>query len=322
MEPKEEIRVYSGADSKMTEAARTILGLLTTDIAAFTAFDSTMNGVFLTDYENAINDADTVVADTAVIDQLVSKTETVIEVMDTARSKYRDVKYFVQKAFPNSVGIQGEFGLNDYDRARKSTAQMIQFLNEMFNACTKYSAALITAGYNQLAIDEIKDIRDKLQLCNLRQEVFKKERPKLTEDRIIILNKCYNMMVQVNAAAQLVFRDDYAKQKQYVYSAAPGNTVDEEEFEGTVAPTFTKTITAVGAEDAVYTFRNTGLVPLVFCLSVTEDGEAAIPKITIGGGAIVTQTSADMDPDGTAVYLLVNNPSTSTEGSYKVQINI
>ena len=60
MEPKEEIRVYSGADSKMTEAARTILGLLTTDIAAFTAFDSTMDSAFLTDYENAINGADTV----------------------------------------------------------------------------------------------------------------------------------------------------------------------------------------------------------------------------------------------------------------------
>ena len=322
MEPIEVKRVFASADSKMTEAARTILGLLTTDIAAFTAFDSTMNSAFLTDYENAINDADTVVADTAVIDQLVSKTENVMELMDMARSKYRDVKYFVQKAFPNSAGIQGEFGLNDYNQARKSTAQMIQFLDEMHNACTTYSAVLITAGYNQVAIDDIVVIRDKLLQSNLKQEVFKKERPKLTEDRIIILNKCYNMMVQVNAAAQLVFRDDYAKQKQYVYSATPGSTVDEEEFEGTVAPTVTKTITAVGADDAVYTFRNTGLVPLVFCLSETEDAEAAIPKITIGGGAIVTQTSTDMDPDGTAVYLLVSNPSTSTEGSYKVQIDI
>lgn len=322
MEPKEEFRVFNGADSKMTEAARTIWGLLTTDIAAFTAFDSTMDAAFLTAYENAINDADTVVADTAVIDQLVTKTETVIGLMDRARSKYRDVKYFVQKAFPSSVGIQGEFGLNDYEQARKSAALMIQFLDELHNACTIYSGQLIAAGYSQVAIDEIIEIREKLQLGNFRQEVFKKERPKLTEDRIIILNKCYNMMVQVNAAAQLVFRDDYAKQKQYVYSPAPGSTVDEEEYEGTVAPTVTKTITAVGADDAVYTFRNTGLVPLVFCLSETEDGETAIPKITIGGGAIVTQTSTDMDPDGTAVYLLVSNPSSSTEGSYNVQIDI
>lgn len=321
MEAIEIKRAYASADAKMAEAARTIFGLLTEDLAAFTAFDSTINAAFLTAYELAIDNADTVVADSAVIDQLVSKTEDVTYAMDLARGKYRDVKYFVQKAFPGSVGIQGEFGLNDYAFARRNSSQMIQFLDEMHNACTIYSSQLVNVGYSVLAIDEITEIRGKLQDGNFVQEVFKKKRPKLTEDRIIVLNKCYNTMVLINAAAQLVFRTDYAKQKQYVYNPSPGSDVDEEEFEGTVAVSTTKTITTVGFEDAVYTFRNTGLVPLTFSLVISEEVMSA-EQVTIGGGAIVTKTSAELDPDGEAVYLIVKNISTSAEGSYIVQISV
>lgn len=46
-------------------------------------------------------------------------------------------------------------------------------------------------------------------------------------------------------------------------------------------------------------------------------------QVTIGGGAIVTKTSAELDPDGEAVYLIgVKNISTSAEGSYIVQISV
>lgn len=50
---------------------------------------------------------------------------------------------------------------------------------------------------------------------NTKQEAVKNERPALTEERILTLNKCYSMMKQVNTLAQLVFSDDFAKQKQY-----------------------------------------------------------------------------------------------------------
>ena len=321
MEPTEVKRVYVNSDSKMAESARTIFGLLTTDIAAFTAFDSTINAVFLTAYESIIDDADTVVADSAVIDQLVTKTENVLSFMDQARSKYRDVKYFVQKAFPNSVGIQGEFGLNDYQMARRSTSQMIQFLDEMHNAATKYSAELIAAGYNLTEINDIAGIREKLQDGNFAQEVFKKERPKLTEDRIIILNKCYNMMMLVNAAGQLVFREDYAKQKQYVYSPTPGgdDDADEEEFDGTVAPASSTSITTVD-ESAVLILSNTGTVPLIFGITDTDTFNGH--EVTLAAGATVTKSSEDLDPDGVASHLVVKNESTTVTGSYVVQIEI
>lgn len=109
----------------------------------------------------------------------------------------------------------------------------------MHNACIIYSSQLVNVGYSMLAIDEIVLIREKLQDGNFVQEVFKKS-VLLTEDRIIVLNKCYNTMVLINAAAQLVFRTDYAKQKQYVYNPSPGSDVDEEELEGTVAVSTTK----------------------------------------------------------------------------------
>jgi hypothetical protein len=66
---------------------------------------------------------------------------------------------------------------------------MIQFLDEMHKACVKYQTQLITTGYSEAAITEINTIRTELLTDNTNQEVFKKERPKLTEDRITILTQ-------------------------------------------------------------------------------------------------------------------------------------
>lgn len=269
MNPIEMKRNYLNTDAQMTEFARVAYNLMNSDLAKFTAFDSTLTATYATQFLTAITAAETVVADTAVVDIQVQKTELIQTAMEKAKGKYADVKYFVQKTFPTSLATQNEFGLNDYERARKSSTQMIQFLDEMSKACVKYQTQLVAKGFNATAIAEILTIRTELQTANTNQEVFKKQRPKLTEDRIIVLNTCYDFIVQVNAAAQRVYKDDFAKQKQFVYTTTTTSNIVE--FSGEVPANSTKNAGTIPfSTDNVFTFRNAGLVPLVFCLSATD----------------------------------------------------
>jgi hypothetical protein len=316
MNPLEITRKYNGTDAFMTESARVNYNLVNSDLAKFTAFDSTINATFMTAYLAAVVAAETVVADSAISDQQVQTTENVLSQMDLARAKYNEVKYFVQKAFPNSAATQGEFGLNDYMDARRSESKMIQFLDEMHKASVKYQTQLVAAGYNAPAIAAIQTIRTDLLNKNTTQEVFKKQRPKLSEDRIKILNAAYDRLTQVNAAAQIIYMTDYAKQRQFVYDIS--TDISLQEYEGSVDAGALKTIATLAvSDDAVFTFKNTGTVPLVFCLSTTENLEGI--QIPIGGGATISKTAADLNPN--AGFLIVKNTDATNAGSYQITLD-
>ena len=208
-------RLYSVTDAKMCESAGVTYKFLEQDIAQFTAFNNNMNAAYLVEYSAAIQAAEVVVRDTSVKGEQAVKTETVEKVMEKARKKFKHVKFFVEKAFENSPGAQHEFGLYDYLKVRLNTTKMIGFLDLMHTVCVTHSAPLIAAGFSAAGIAEIETIMHELSASSLQQHAAKKERPVLTDERIITLNKCYSIMAQVNAAAQLVFSDDFAKQKQY-----------------------------------------------------------------------------------------------------------
>jgi len=317
MNPIEIKRTFDGSDAHMTNSARVTHGLLLEYLANFTAFDATINAAFAAFFLEAIDNAETVVADSAIIDMQTQKTEQMQEAMEKAKTKYGDIKYFAKKAFPKSLATQNEFGLNNYERARRSFIQMVQFLDEMHKACVKYQAQLLANGFNATAIDEILTIRAELQAANINQEIFKKQRPKLTEDRVAALNTCYEILCQVNAAAQRVYMNDYAKRHQFVYkpSTKKATTIT---FGGELAP---DSIAIAGTipfnPAATFTFMNVGLVPLIFCLSKTTDLEGV--EIPIGGGATITKTGAELNADATNI--LVKNTSFTEIGIFEIDID-
>ena len=118
MKPRKIKRAFLIADATMCERARTIYGLLETDIAQFTAIDSTVNAAFLAQYLAAIEAADVVVSDSIVRSRVVQETETVLALMERARKKLNEVRFFAQKTFENSLATQQEFGLQDYIKIR------------------------------------------------------------------------------------------------------------------------------------------------------------------------------------------------------------
>jgi len=316
MEAKELARVYNGNDANMTETARAIYDLFTLDVASFKAFDSTLDTTFRDAYLAQVEAAEQVVDDNVVIDQIVDLSDKAEETMNLAREKYVDVKYFVQKAFPKSAGIKGESGLHDYERARKSKTQMAGVLHELNLTCNKYNTELIAAGFNQTAIDDILTIRTGLLDKNSSQELLKRQRPKLTEDRILILNACYNTMTQINAAAQRVFRTDYAKQKQYVYMPS-SQAEDTFVYAGNVTAATTLTLaTVVYTDTTTVSFRNLGTASVTFALSTTDQLEGNV--VQLDGGAEITKALVELLIGGT--NLIVHNNDATHGGSYEVTV--
>lgn len=315
MNPIEVLRAYKGTDADMAASARVCHSLLLSDVSKFTAFDSTITATYADLFLTVINNADTVVADTAVLDMQVQKTVLIQTVMDQAKNKYADVKYFVHKAFPDSPATQNEFGLNGYKRARISPVQMIQFLDEMHKSSVKYQTELLAKGFSAAAVAEIETIRTALQTANTNQEIFKKQRQKLTAERITILNQCFAFVTEVNAAAQRVFKDDFAKRNQFVYSVSPANSSIE--FNGIVAANTIKTAGTIPfATYTIFSFKNAGVVPLVFCLSTTAAFEGI--EIALSGGATVHKTASELNPDATII--LVKNTDTTTVGVYEIEV--
>ena len=309
-------RQYVGSDVYMTQTARVTHDLIHPAVDQFNQFDSTITNASLKEFYQMIKAAEVVVADSAVIDQQVTLTENVTDLMGRARVKYGQIKYFVMKAYPTNVGIQGEFGLNDYLKARKNTNQMAQFLNEMHNACVKYEDQLIEKGCRAEEIENIQLLREKLILSNTSQKVFKKERPKLTGDRITILNNCYFATIELMAAAQFVYADDYAKRNQFVYNPT-GKTNDGEDFSGEVAPMATDLVANIEYETGLkIVFRNTGTAALTFALSTSDVVEGNL--VELAGGATVTKTTEELNSDGENI--LVRNNDSAVTGSYLVEI--
>lgn len=212
----------------MCESAHVTYDLFILGMAEFTAFDSTLNAAYALEYFSDLTKAETVVRDSVVINRQMTKTENALSVLDLAREKYNEIKYFVHKTFRDSAATRSEFGFEDYAKARRNQVMMGELLMEMHGVCQKYAVPLIASGYNQAAIDAILPLRAELIQNNTGQKMAQKERPKLTEDRIFLLNNCYSEMMTLMAAAQLVYAKDFAKQQQFVYRPAGPQTQSEQ----------------------------------------------------------------------------------------------
>lgn len=321
---KKRERHYDGADSYMAETARTIHALLVQDLAIFSAINTRFTTQFANDFLAQIQAADEVVTDTTAQTDLAVETEQVLTAMDTARQLYNRIKNHAIWAFPSSIAIQKEF-TTGYREASRSQADMIVFLDTLEKATQKYLTQLTdpTKGGMPAAIfNEIETVRLSLRQKNTTQEYKKKERPVLTEERINTLNACYDTLMMINSTAQIVFKDQPAKQSQYTYRSV--SNAESDHYTGTVQANEIKTITTLVYESGKFiSFENKGTVPLQFDLSIdstTLEGEL----VELGGGATVHQQMSSLIEgiaEGTEVNILVRNLSTTEQGSYWVSVN-
>lgn len=225
-------RAYVTSDSTMLSKVRTIHSLFVKDLDAFAAFDATFSpewgAAWLADIDAAVSVTD----DSIRRAEMMGETEDLTDVIEEARTKWIEIKYFIKKAWPGDRAMLHLFGASAYKAARMNQPKMAEFLLGLHSTATDYAASLIEAGYTQARIDEIQTICEALLQKNDAQNKARRGRPKLTAQRIAALNAPYTRLMRVNRAAQIVFMNDYAKRKQYVFLARRKRKKKDDKGEG------------------------------------------------------------------------------------------
>ncbi|MCB9191087.1 MAG: carboxypeptidase regulatory-like domain-containing protein [Flavobacteriales bacterium] len=218
MEPLK--RKFNVSDLYMLEFSKTMRTHFIDEQAQFAAFDADFTSPFENDWLSAIDAAEAILPDEVIKDQLQQLTADVEQAMEKCRTKFQVSKYFIDKAFGNSVAIRNEFGYNDYDRNRQGQLTLLQFMQTFFKTATKYAAELAAVGFDAAAVAEIDLLAKTLNDANIAQEKFKGTRQLTTEERIQQHNKVWDITVRVSRAGKIIFMNDPAKYQLFLLPAS------------------------------------------------------------------------------------------------------
>jgi len=214
-------RLFNLPDLKVIEELDTMLAFFEQELAAFTAFDPTMDATFLANWKAAQDATMYVRRDDSQVIKGELLLADAVSALEKCRAKYRDVKYYAGKAFPANADILKEFGQGQFTKWRNSPLRMVQFMETLHGVATKYKTDLIASGYTQTAIDQIVTLTQELRNDNNLQQLKKKERPTTTRQRIEIMNTSYAFAQQVAAAAPHIFSQNAAKLNWFLLPSRP-----------------------------------------------------------------------------------------------------
>ncbi len=211
----ENSRIYPFSDAIMLGYAKTTGAYLESDLAAFTAFDATINEAFLTGFNKLLVDADADVTDDVIIDRQVQLTNEANNALAESIELVEKVAYFVEKAF-SSNAVRNEFGFNHLTEAKRAKSKMVMFLGDFSKVSLKYKTELEAQGCKPELLDSIEVLHKKLDEANRQQELFMGNRPVITQERIVKYNALWTKVLGISAAAKIVYRDNLPKQKRYL----------------------------------------------------------------------------------------------------------
>ncbi|MBS3915388.1 MAG: hypothetical protein KG003_12915 [Bacteroidetes bacterium] len=212
----------------MLELSKTKQGFFSEDKSRFDEFDTDFRDPFAENWLTAIAECEAELQDVSIVSQMTNLTEGVAEKMEQCRTAYQELKFFVEKAFPNNKPVWNEFGYAKYDSARQSQAQMVQFMQEAHTVARKYKDQLTAKNYPEGKIELLLTLKQELDAANTQQEMFKGGRPTLTQTRITKLNTAWEITVKVCRAGKIIFIDDKAKYDRYALPAGAGGDEEEE----------------------------------------------------------------------------------------------
>lgn len=210
-------RTYSKTDAEMLEISAALRQLLEDNIADFVVFDPNFNVAFLADWQQAIQNAYTFESAHLHLKILSQKTGTLQAHIQLCRDKYNEVKFFAHKAFGKNKALMQMFGTETYRSIQTDKDALLVFMAGLYQGCIDYQSQLLAVGLSQNSIDEIKLLEQKLLELTTEQRLYKKTKRSHTEDRIKVLNHCYAYTRLVIDAAFVIYKNDFARKKMFLF---------------------------------------------------------------------------------------------------------
>lgn len=307
------------ADSDFLEFADLIVGLAREDKPRLTAVSPELSDNALADIEKNIEIARRTITDDVIIDRMASRSASVYEAMDAAVEIFRQIRFYVSKAFKDKPTVQNEFGLNDFDKAKVSQPKMITFLANLEEVCKEYEAQLLAVACPKSLIESIGPAYMTLLEANKKQELYKRKRITLTAERIARYNEVFDSLQPIIETAKFVFDSDKTRQKLYMPYAG-----SSEERKSRILK-LQKDKVAVLADTVkagdLYQIENTGSAEVEIYVGASENAERTQPLVVLAPKTeIEVMVGADVSFDKTAPtqILLAKIRGEGSEGQIEV----
>lgn len=287
------------------------------DLLSLTAFDKQINAAYITSIEDAITRALSFPLDDAVIDQQAAKGAVVTEKMKLGEEHFQDIKYFVEKAFPDNSNVKKEFGYNDYSKAKKKPSTFVAFLRQLSTTVNNYEDPLKDAGMDESMLLVSAKRADELETASAAHERSKNGRLLITQDRTIAYNVLYGKIKLLCSAGKRVFKTNYAKYRRYILYENHQTLPPISEDYVSLPAGQTATADIEFNMNAVYLFKNAGVTEVRCCRHDKEDEPNTGEGFILTAGAEVVKDALEIP--GTGSFINVTNLSTTDSGLFLVQ---
>lgn len=215
MPKKKILRIYRKiSDSVMLRDAETMSSLFETDQPQFLNEDASFDNAFKSDWDAKIDIARHTPDDNAINNDIEFAKTDLKKAWDVCKLHFQDAKYFIRKAFPDNA-MQNKFGFGDYRAMSRNPNKVLLFMDLFYQTADENKVALIAKGYTQAKIDEIETLTQSFRNATRALQNVKKDRFENTHNRITKMNNVWKILQQVNSASKIVFKNNWAKIKQY-----------------------------------------------------------------------------------------------------------
>ena len=265
-------RNYILADKDMLEDSKLKLALFKEDLADFQLFSSVIfHSNLPQEWQQAIDEAENTHTHEMDTDLQAILTTQTLEAKNKCLALYQEAKFFIETAFPNNIGLYQLFGFNNFDKAQRTQAGLIQFMKQLHATLLKHATELNTKGFTANHIENIRLSAEAFDKANIEQGMHIAGSTQRTQERIGKYNKVHSFTQLVCRAGKLIYRNNYgAIQRYYLKAVRPSgeNTSSKEGIDFAE-----KTISAneiivllennrFEEENTVIEVRNTGNAPL------------------------------------------------------------
>lgn len=295
--------------------ARTLVQVLSNNLLDFSNFDSQrFTAQFIVDFASAIMAAENIQDDETTIDQQSIKTEAVENVMIQARKQFQELKYFVQKAFPNNINIWSKFGFDDYNEIRANAIKMIPFLLKVYKIANENRITLNVQGCLDSRIDAFDTLYRDLANAVTDQELSKNDRTLITQTRHDALDYLFdNFVTPTREVGKLIYVENNAMQALFLLPKRSSSTTQQST--NIAANTKSAVFQDIEPSDNLE-IKNTGTTILVAYIAIDESAPMPTNAITIPPDTTQMVVAQDITA-GAGSTLVIWNQGNIT-GSYRI----
>lgn len=305
-------RNYLISDSDLSQQSLVKIQHLKKYSEHFTAFDPSINTVWIAKLEDFANEVRSLPNDDRIRkQQAVLKREAKIK-REEAVDGFIELRYFIKQFCNKNKALLNEFGTYGFNKVRNSNNGMILFMHKLSKAVKKYEAELLSLSCKQEYIDGAAEKLNNLLDAASDYESYKSTRNLLTQERVKKHNELWKTMTRIKEAAKIIFADNFALMSLFFFKSKRKHDKSIKPEPGEILVITDENLN----ENTIVEIKNIGKVNLDFYVAESTDIEPEGYKTVEAGTELSIQLSEISN--GSYNYFIVSNPNTE-KGKFSVE---